>query len=134
MAEHLDPKLVELKDAVAFFDRVAGASDDEKIAVGHDHWDRLEAAARAMASEPTMVQLSVPLVAPEPGAENPEDHRVMTVYETGMIANSDRMTRREAYDLSVTKRRDPRVIICQIIRIKSRGGAGDAVWEVARYR
>jgi hypothetical protein len=36
----------ELRRAVEFFDRVKAASEDEKIAVGHDHWDRLESAAR----------------------------------------------------------------------------------------
>lgn len=39
-------RLAELRDAVAFFDKVRAASADEQIAVGTDHWDRLEAAAR----------------------------------------------------------------------------------------
>lgn len=42
--------LAEAKDAVAFFDQVKAASQDEKIAVGRDHWNRLEAAIRAVAA------------------------------------------------------------------------------------
>lgn len=40
----------ELSDAVEFLDRVRDASEAEKLAVGTDHWVRLEAAARAVAS------------------------------------------------------------------------------------
>jgi hypothetical protein len=47
--------LEELSDAIAFFDRVKSASLEEQIAVGQDHWIRLEAAARAMASIPTQI-------------------------------------------------------------------------------
>lgn len=42
--------LKECADAVDFFDRVHSASDDEKIAVGTDHWNRLEAACRQAAA------------------------------------------------------------------------------------
>jgi hypothetical protein len=34
---------------VQFFDRVKKASDAERIAVGQDHWDWLERAARRVA-------------------------------------------------------------------------------------
>lgn len=42
--------LAEARDAVDFFDKVRAATPDEKIAVGHDHWDRMEAALRACAA------------------------------------------------------------------------------------
>lgn len=42
--------LHELRNAVAFLDKVRAASEDERIAVGQDHWERLEAAARALVS------------------------------------------------------------------------------------
>jgi hypothetical protein len=38
--------LVELEQALAFFDRVRQSSDEERCAVGADHWDWLEQAAR----------------------------------------------------------------------------------------
>lgn len=41
----------DLRDAVAFFDRVKGSSQADKIAVGSDHWDRLEKAARKLVAE-----------------------------------------------------------------------------------
>lgn len=41
-------ELIELRDAIAFVERVKAASSDEQIAVGTDHWSRLEAAARAV--------------------------------------------------------------------------------------
>lgn len=40
----------EAADAVDFFDRVKASSQAEQIAVGRDHWDRLEAAIRAVAA------------------------------------------------------------------------------------
>lgn len=40
----------EVADAVDFFDRVKAATQDEQIAVGRDHWNRLEAAARRLAA------------------------------------------------------------------------------------
>ncbi|WP_234053641.1 MULTISPECIES: hypothetical protein [unclassified Xanthobacter] len=36
----------ELRDAVAFVDWVKSAPEAERVAVGTDHWDRLEVAAR----------------------------------------------------------------------------------------
>lgn len=38
--------LVELEQALAFFDRVKQSSEEERCAVGADHWDWLEQAAR----------------------------------------------------------------------------------------
>jgi hypothetical protein len=38
--------LPELQSAIDFFDRVRASPDRDQIAVGHDHWDRLEKAAR----------------------------------------------------------------------------------------
>lgn len=38
--------LVQLKAAVEFFDRVTNSSEDERIAVGNDHWEWLKKAAR----------------------------------------------------------------------------------------
>ena len=40
----------EMADAVDFFDSVKASSQTEQIAVGRDHWNRLEAAARAVAA------------------------------------------------------------------------------------
>lgn len=40
----------EVADAVDFFDRVKASTQAEQIAVGRDHWNRLEAAARAVAA------------------------------------------------------------------------------------
>lgn len=54
---------IEVRDALDFFDRVKAASADEQIAVGTDHWDRLEAAARRVAaalSTPTEGMVMVP--------------------------------------------------------------------------
>lgn len=48
--ERLRIVLREARDAVEFFDKVKGATEAEKIAVGTDHWDRLEAAIRACAA------------------------------------------------------------------------------------
>lgn len=48
--ESMRVALEEARDAVAFFDRVKAASQDEQIAVGRDHWNRLEAAIRAVAA------------------------------------------------------------------------------------
>lgn len=39
-------QLAELRNALDFLDRVRKATLDEQIAVGTDHWERLEAAAR----------------------------------------------------------------------------------------
>lgn len=36
----------ELREAITFFDRVKVAPENERIAVGQDHWNWLEAAAR----------------------------------------------------------------------------------------
>lgn len=41
MERHLDG----LAQAVAFYRKVQSSTDDEKIAVGHDHWDWLLRAA-----------------------------------------------------------------------------------------
>lgn len=41
--------LAELREAIEFFDKVQASSADEKLAVGRDHWDWLEAAARQVA-------------------------------------------------------------------------------------
>lgn len=40
--------LTNLRDAIAFFDKVKNATQDEQIAVGTDHWDRLERAVRSL--------------------------------------------------------------------------------------
>lgn len=49
VSRSLLPALREAADAIDFFDRVKTASDDEKIAVGSDHWNRLESATRGVA-------------------------------------------------------------------------------------
>lgn len=49
----IETVVVEARDAVAFLDRVRAASSDEQIAVGQDHWNRAEAALRAVAALPT---------------------------------------------------------------------------------
>ena len=46
MPEELEIALKNLKDAVAFMDKRNAASEDDKIAVGSDHWTWLETAAR----------------------------------------------------------------------------------------
>ena len=38
------------RDAVEFFDKLKVATEGEKTAVGHDHWDRLESAVRYVAA------------------------------------------------------------------------------------
>lgn len=43
---YLDALVDEIGASVDFFDRIKGLTEDEKIAVGHDHWDRIESAAR----------------------------------------------------------------------------------------
>lgn len=48
--EALNTALQEAADAVEFFDRVKSASLDERIAVGPDHWNRMEAALRSLAA------------------------------------------------------------------------------------
>lgn len=45
-----DAVLAEARDAIDFLDRVRAASPAEQIAVGHDHWDRVEKALRAVAA------------------------------------------------------------------------------------
>ncbi|WP_286951483.1 MULTISPECIES: hypothetical protein [Brevundimonas] len=42
--------LEEARDAVDFFDRVKAATQAEQIAVGRDHWTRMEAALRRLAA------------------------------------------------------------------------------------
>lgn len=42
--------LLELKNAIEFFDRVRASSEDERVAVGQDHWNWLENAARKAAA------------------------------------------------------------------------------------
>lgn len=49
-AVRLRNALREAKSAVEFFDKVKNASEDEKIAVGTDHWDRVMAAIGACAA------------------------------------------------------------------------------------
>jgi hypothetical protein len=46
MSEQLKAALSELSEAVQFFDKVNAASEDERIAVGSDHHDWLERAAK----------------------------------------------------------------------------------------
>lgn len=46
----LEGALREARDAVDFFDRVKAATQDEQIAVGRDHWNRMEAALRTVAA------------------------------------------------------------------------------------
>lgn len=43
--------LVELHAALDFFDRVKAAPERDRIAVGTDHWDRLEAATRGVVAK-----------------------------------------------------------------------------------
>lgn len=50
ISEEFQHALKELRNAVIFFDNVNDSSDDEKIAVGQDHWNRLVAAANRVAS------------------------------------------------------------------------------------
>lgn len=45
----LEAALREARDAVDFFDRVKASTQDEQIAVGRDHWNRMEAALRSVA-------------------------------------------------------------------------------------
>lgn len=45
----MEDALAELRRAVEFFDRVNASSAAEKNAVGRDHWDWLEKAARRAA-------------------------------------------------------------------------------------
>lgn len=45
-----DGALADLKRAVVFFDKVKVATQAEKNAVGTDHWDWLEKAARRVAA------------------------------------------------------------------------------------
>jgi hypothetical protein len=47
----LEQALLDLKNAVEFFDKVQASSEEEKIAVGHDHWDWLISAAKAVTAE-----------------------------------------------------------------------------------
>lgn len=55
LASQRVPDLAELRNAIAFFDKVKGATEAEKIAVGTNHWDRLEAAARkAISTSPAV--------------------------------------------------------------------------------
>lgn len=46
MSEELKSQLDWLVRAVDFMDRVRSASEEEKIAVGSDHWNMLEQSAR----------------------------------------------------------------------------------------
>lgn len=41
----------EMKKALEFFDLVKAAPENERIAVGQDHWDWLESAARRVVGE-----------------------------------------------------------------------------------
>ena len=41
-----DRAITELAEAIDFMDRVRTASEDDRIAVGSDHWNWLESAAR----------------------------------------------------------------------------------------
>jgi hypothetical protein len=50
-APALDAAGAELRDALAFFDRVSTATPDERDAVGTDHWDRLLSAVRAVVGD-----------------------------------------------------------------------------------
>lgn len=49
-ADKLRIALEEAADAVDFFDRVKAATGAERTAVGSDHWNRMEAALRALAA------------------------------------------------------------------------------------
>jgi hypothetical protein len=46
MTYEQEQAIQEIKNAIRFLDRVNNSSEDEKIAVGRDHWDWLETAAR----------------------------------------------------------------------------------------
>lgn len=48
--EAAEAAMAELADAVSFLDRVRSLGEDERLAVGTDHWDRLEAAARRLSA------------------------------------------------------------------------------------
>lgn len=83
-----DIALTEARDAIDFLDRVRAASPAEQIAVGHDHWDRVEAALRAVAA-----------LSP-PAAEGKEDDdreliellRSFSAMESGWYANVGKRT------------------------------------------
>lgn len=51
MSEAQRIAIEDLKRCVAFFDKVSAASDAERTAVGSDHWDWLESAAKNVATE-----------------------------------------------------------------------------------
>lgn len=48
MTEKQQSAIEQVRAAVAFFDQVKTATPDEKIAVGSDHWEWLELAARSV--------------------------------------------------------------------------------------
>lgn len=50
-AKEIEPSLDALEDAIIFFDKVKSASQEEQIAVGTDHWNRLLEAARNVVNE-----------------------------------------------------------------------------------
>lgn len=49
MSDELRIAARELARAIKFFDEVRASSEDERIAVGSDHWDWLISAARKVA-------------------------------------------------------------------------------------
>lgn len=50
MSEELERALVNLARAVKFFDKVQASSEEEKIAVGRDHWDWIVGASKETAA------------------------------------------------------------------------------------
>lgn len=44
--ERIEPLVREAREAIDFFDRVRSSPDDERIAVGSDHWDWIESVIR----------------------------------------------------------------------------------------
>lgn len=50
-AKKIEIDIDELKESLEFFDKVKQSSQEEQIAVGTDHWNWLETAARKVVTE-----------------------------------------------------------------------------------
>lgn len=51
MTERQERAIKNAKNAIHFFDKVQKSTQEEKIAVGRDHWDWLESSLRALDKE-----------------------------------------------------------------------------------